>query len=306
MKRKVSVIIPAYNAEKFLAFAVNSVLSQTMENFELIIVDDGSVDNTREIALKFSENDMRVKCYSIENRGRAGARNFGCRQADGEWLAFLDADDCWADNKLERQLESVQDEVGLIYTERTWVDENGDILENQPEKYELPQGYIYEKLIDGNYICTSSVILKRDLFLTVGGFDESPNYKNCQDYDLWIRISPLAKFVSLRETLCFYRLHDDNAHKNFYSRYIGLRSCMDRLREVGQNYNLINDGFLNRIDLREAKICESFSKVLFKSKRYDIVVDALGYAKSKMKISFKKQIIYVFSLLMKSVYKNEQ
>jgi glycosyltransferase involved in cell wall biosynthesis len=299
----VSVIVPAYNAEKFISVAVSSVVAQTYSALEVIVIDDGSSDSTKDIVNEIAANDSRVKCYSIKNSGRAAARNYGISKATGSWFAFLDADDFWAPEKLSKQLAcwQINEKVGLIYTERTWVDAKGTPLLDQPQRYNLPEGMILDKLVDGNYICTSTVLIKKELVDTVGGFDESKDFKNCQDYDLWIRVAPKTIAAAVSDPLCFYRLHDDNAHKNVLSRYIGLRSCMKRLQQVLVENRMFDAGAQKRLELRTAQICNQFAVGLFKIKAFEHAAQALKTVDATTGLSTKRKVLLWISQFLSVV-----
>jgi len=299
----VSVIVPAYNAEKFISVAVNSILAQTYSALEVIVIDDGSSDSTKDIVNELAVKDARVKCYSIKNSGRAAARNYGISKATGSWLAFLDADDFWAAEKISKQLAcwQVDEKVGLIYTERTWVDAEGNPLADQPQRYKLPEGMILDKLVDGNYICTSTVLIKKELVDVVGGFDESKDFKNCQDYDLWIRVAPKTLAAAVTDPLCFYRLHDENAHKNVLSRYIGLRSCMKRLQQVLIENQMFGSEVKKRLELRTAQICSQFAVGLFKIKAFDQSAQALKIVNATIGLSVKRKVLLVAAQVLSTL-----
>lgn len=290
---KVSVIIPAYNAEKYIHQCVSSVLEQSYQDFEVIVVNDGSTDSTRSIVEALALQDLRIKLINKKNSGRAKARNTGITLASGEWLAFLDADDYWKADKLEKQLEvACKEKTGVVYSLRVWVDQYGneqvgDVL------HTLPVGEIFEQLIEGNYLCTSTVMVKRAVVVAAGGFSEREEFRNCQDYDLWVRISILTTFSAVEEGLVFYRVHDSNAHKDYKHRYIGLRACMDRLREVLEKYKMESKLKLcEKINHRDAEICEMFGVKLFKIKEFKLAFEALSFARRYRTFSLKRRLIY--------------
>ena len=308
MEELISVIIPAFNAEKYISTSLLSVLNQTYKNVEIIIINDGSTDSTQEIVQTLQNSDSRIKLHSIKNRGRAGARNYGIKQSTGSWLAFLDADDFWYPNKLELQYEKylLNNNIGLIYSERTWVDQFDNPLESQPEKYNLPEGEIYLNLVEGNYLCTSTVVIKKDIVNEVGAFDESSGFKNCQDYDLWIRASVVTQAAAIKVPLCYYRLHDENAHKNIKSRYVGMRSCMNRLREVAKiHFN--NDAILDKkINSREALICKQFGMQFFRVGIYDLATEALGFSNKIEKLPSKAYVALLVAKALKFIKVNNK
>lgn len=302
MNPLISVIIPAFNAEAHIQVAVNSVICQSYPNLEIIVIDDGSADRTRLFADQLASSDSRVRCYSIKNSGRAAARNYGISKALGNWLAFLDADDFWDREKLSKQLACWHEDntVGLIYAERIWIDAEGYPISEQPERYDLPVGKILDKLIDGNYICTSTVLVKKDIVESVGGFDEGQSFKNCQDYDLWIRIASKTNAAVVKEPLSYYRLHDKNAHKNILSRYIGLRSCMNRLADVLKEQQSYSEVVQHRLSIRTAQICNQFAINLFKIREFErsaealkVVADIFGLDLKRKALLFLATSLYV-------------
>jgi len=203
MNDTVSVIIPAYNAESFVADAVDTALDQTRPAFEVIVVDDGSTDGTRRVLDGYGE---RIRIVSQSNAGLSAARNAGARAARGRWLAFLDADDTWERTKLERQMAVAGPEHVLIYSNRHNVGDIGDVAEIQSDSVELRDGDIFEALLnDGNFITASSVLIRADVFTAMGGFDEHLNA--AEDWDLWLRVTERHSVALCREPVVSYRLH---------------------------------------------------------------------------------------------------
>jgi len=179
----ISVIIPTFNRSSFLKDAIDSVLCQKGADFELIVVDDGSTDDTQKIVESFGE---AVRYIRQANSGVSAARNKGIEIAKGEWLAFLDSDDFWLPQKLQIQCDYLQAKptFRICQTEEFWV-RNGERL--NPKKYHRkPSGYCFPKLLERCLVSPSAVMIHRDLFHEVGLFDE--NLPACEDYDLWLRI----------------------------------------------------------------------------------------------------------------------
>ena len=187
----ISVVIPAYNEEKNIGKAIDSVLNQTYQNFEIIIVDDGSTDNTREIVQAFK--DKRVKYIYQQNSGPSKARNTAIDIASGEYIAFLDADDIYMPNKLEISLQLLSEaNAGMLY--------GSFILEPQGKESKLisfkereSTKYLVTLLTDpfNNIAFPSTVLVKKDLLLETGGFDQ--NLRIGEDWDLWLKIYPKTK-----------------------------------------------------------------------------------------------------------------
>ena len=189
----VSVIIPAYNAEKYIREALCSVLGQTYEHLEVIVVDDGSRDRTGEIVREVAREDERVTLLQQPNEGVAAARNRGIRVARGEFIAPLDADDTWVPRKIEAQLERIEacgNSVGMVYAWTVDVDEDGAIQGAPPP--EILEGDILWPLLVVNVIgCASVPLIRRSALQEVGYYDERlrAHGQGCEDWDLYLRIA---------------------------------------------------------------------------------------------------------------------
>jgi glycosyltransferase involved in cell wall biosynthesis len=204
---KVSVIIPTHNRAEFLRSAITSILNQTFQDFEIIIIDDASKDHTREVITNF--NDARIKfIYNHVSKGAAGSRNIAIMNSSCEYVAFLDDDDEWLPEKLKIQtclLDNSPPEVGGVCTGYFTVEKMcGRILSTvNPEMIDLPKG---------NPIATSSILLRRECFEKCGLFDES--MLACSDYDMWIRISKKFSFKIIENTLVKYCVHENGLTLN--------------------------------------------------------------------------------------------
>ena len=183
-KPLVSIIIPTYNRGWILTEAIDSVLAQDYKNFELIVVDDGSTDNTREILGSYGRD---IIVLQQANQGVSAARNRGIAKARGRLVAFLDSDDIWLPRKLLRQVDffnSTPDAV-VNQTEEIWI-RNGRRV-NPKKRHRKPSGMIFERSLGLCLVSPSAVMIQKPLFDVVGAFDE--NLPACEDYDLWLRIS---------------------------------------------------------------------------------------------------------------------
>ena len=183
-KPLVSVIIPTYNRGWILTEAIDSVLAQDYEDFELIVVDDGSTDNTPEILDAYGQDIMVLR---QANKGVSAARNRGIAEAGGQLVAFLDSDDFWLPRKLSRQVDffKLNPDAVINQTEEIWI-RNGARV-NPKDRHRKPSGMIFERSLGLCLISPSAVMIKKPLFDAVGVFDE--NLPACEDYDLWLRVS---------------------------------------------------------------------------------------------------------------------
>ena len=212
---KVSVIIPTHNRAEFLRSAITSVLNQTFQDFEIIIIDDASKDHTREIITSF--NDARIKViHNQVSKGAAGARNIGLIHTNCEYTAFLDDDDEWLPEKLKIQtclLDNSPPEIGGVCTGCFTIDKvSGRLLST----YNTEMNNIYKI----NFIATSSILLRRECFEKCGLFDE--NMPTSSDYDMWIRISKIFSFKIVKNTLANHCYHENSLTLDNEKKGIGL------------------------------------------------------------------------------------
>ena len=213
MKSKVSIIIPTYNYGRFISKAIESALAQTFPIFEIIVVDDGSTDKTKEIVKEFGEKIHYIK---QENRGVCAARNNGVKNSSGDFIAFLDADDIWLPEKIEKQIAKfeVDTEIGLVHCGmREFNSETGEIIKLHLEGGE---GWVADDLLLNEKSVVvgpgGSIVVKRKVYEDVGEFDE--NLKNGEDWEFCYRVARKYKIGFVAEILLDYRSHSVNAHLN--------------------------------------------------------------------------------------------
>lgn len=205
---KISVIIPAYNAEAFIAETVRSALSQTYPDVEVIVVDDGSTDDTLGSLNEFAD---RIRVHRQSNAGVSKARNAGVGIATGSWIAFLDADDLWAPTKLAQQ--SAYSDIPMCFTDRYNIGARGDVPELQSDSTPMQGGDLFEPLlVRGNFITLSTVLLRRTLFDEMQGFYSGLH--GTEDWDLWLRIAERHPIAFCPEPLVSYRFHPGGLSRN--------------------------------------------------------------------------------------------
>ena len=205
----IAVLMPAYNSASFLAQSVQSVLNQSYRNFELIIVDDGSIDGTLEIARTLSARDRRVKVFTQNNAGCSAARNYALKQAEGSLIAFLDSDDTWHPDFLEKLHRALIAQPGVELSYCGW--QNLGVSKERGQPYIPPDYEGADKtlhLLQGCPWPIHAVLTNRNLIEKAGGFKE--NLIAAEDYDLWLRVAIGVKIVRVPEVLAYYHHHGDS------------------------------------------------------------------------------------------------
>ena len=209
----ISIIIPAYNAEKYLANTIQSVINQTFTDWELIIINDGSTDGTLELINNFQDKDSRIKVFSYENAGVAHSRNRGIAKAKSEYIAFLDADDLWTPDKLAMQLKALQEnsDAGVVYSWVDYIDEAGKFL--YPGSHTTVNGDAYPKLLINNFLENgSNPLVRREALEKIGNFDVS--LPPAEDWDLYLRLAREYEFVAIPKPQILYRLCTNSCSAN--------------------------------------------------------------------------------------------
>jgi glycosyltransferase involved in cell wall biosynthesis len=238
----ISVIIPTFNRKNFLKEAIYSVLKQKDVFFEVIVVDDGSNDGTKEFIKNYP-----IKYFYQENKGPASARNLGIMNSNGKYIAFLDSDDLWVEDKLSNQINFFKEnpDILIVHTNEIWI-RNGKVL-NQKKKHKKGGGDQFERSLELCVISPSSVLIKRELFDIVGTFDES--FPACEDYEFWLRVTSKFKIGFVEKPLVVKR----GGHRDQLSKNI---PCLDfwRAKAIGK---LIKE---NWFDEKQKEIAAKFLK----------------------------------------------
>jgi glycosyltransferase involved in cell wall biosynthesis len=213
----VSVIIPVYNGERYLTETLNSVIAQTEQNWEIIAVNDGSSDRSQALLDEAATRDPdRIRVVSVSNGGVSRARNAGVSVARGTYIAFLDQDDLWMPEKLDRQIGQFRSDgtLGISFTNESIIDDSGAVLREKVLTFtgKRNRGCVFRHLVFDNFIAISSVMLRRELFLGIGGFD--PQYSLAEDYDFLLKAVKKVPVDYIDVPLLLYREHGESGtHK---------------------------------------------------------------------------------------------
>ena len=269
---RVSVILPSYNRSQSVGLAVESVLKQSFRDFELCVVDDGSEDDTVKILdyIPGAFNTLRLR----ENAGVSHARNCGIRSTDSAWIAFLDSDDVWHPQKLEKQIDATYDrpEHFLHFTDEIWI-RNGKRI-NPKLRHRKREGWIFQPSLELCLMAPSTVLLKRELLEQCGLFDEE--LPVCEDYDLWLRITAHHQVSFLNEAL----MTRSGGHADQLSRkYWG----MDRFRVQSLKKILANVPLQKEDEMATRRVLKKKCEILLNGFRKRGKTEEISYYESLIK-----------------------
>lgn len=215
---KVSIITPAYNSTAHLKSAIESVLNQHFDDYEMIIVNDGSIDNTEAVALEYAKNfPQKIKYIAQENGGPAKARNTALKAAQGIYIALLDADDQWLPNHLNESIQTIEADptCALVHANIMKIDATGKELGIPARDQQYLSGKIFKHLVLRKaHIACPTVLFKKECLAKVGFFDESNNCIGCEDRDLWLRIAVHFNIRYIDRVLTNYRISAGSVSKN--------------------------------------------------------------------------------------------
>ena len=206
----VSIVMPAYNCEKIIAESINSIIFQTYQNWELIVIDDGSKDNTLKVINEFGDRDPRIKPMNNEkNMGVSATRNRAIEKASGDWIAFLDSDDMWESTKLEKQMKVAKEKSAeFLFTGANYINEDGEPFKGI---FEVPEKVSYKKLRNQNVISCSSVLIKKKFFDNIKMEKDEMH----EDYAVWLRVLKLGVTAyGVNEPLLIYRISRNSKSGN--------------------------------------------------------------------------------------------
>jgi glycosyltransferase involved in cell wall biosynthesis len=238
-----SIIIPTYNRSKKLKQAIDSVLAQTFTDFEILVIDDGSTDDTPEIIAEYKDQRI-IYQWDTNSGGPARPRNRGLKIAKGEWICFLDADDWWTPNKLEACLDYIKmGNVDFIYHDLFIVREKRTFWDSRVIKSEqIKNPVLINLLVNGNVIANSSVVVRKRLIDEIGGINEDPKMIAAEDYHAWLRIARLTDlFQYVPKSLGYYMLHDEGISQ----------------KDMSDVYQYVTKGFVNLLNKKQLSSVET-------------------------------------------------
>ena len=227
MSELISIIVPIYNSQNYIEETIQSVLNQTYQNWELLLVDDGSNDDSARICKYFVNKHSRIQYLYKTNGGQASARNLGIKKSNGTWIALIDSDDIWHPEKLQKQVEIILEhkQINLCFTNTSSFT---NTIDNECENYNKhPYGIfnnnqLFNLIYVQNHIANSSVIFKKTLLNKIGKIDENPKVVGSEDWDYLLRILKTDSCsYGIAEQLLFYRLHEGGVHNQSIKMFKG-------------------------------------------------------------------------------------
>lgn len=274
---KVSILVPSYNAAHFLPLSLESALSQSYQDFEIIVIDDGSSDNTKEVVQGYIDQyPHKIRYFFQENQGLPSARNKGIELSQGEYLALLDADDQWLPCRLDEEVKILDRDslVGIVHGNITNIDINNNVINTPRRDVRFLSGSIFDHIFlrDADISCPT-VLLRRSCCDAVGTFDVKLTGLGCEDRDLWLRISRKYKIVYIDKVLSYYRVSAQSMSRNMkkmlearlyvidkYCPAEDLAKIRLRNRALARIYRDRGDGFL--LDNNYASARQEYRKAI--------------------------------------------
>jgi glycosyltransferase involved in cell wall biosynthesis len=304
MKRLVSVVVAVYNGEKTLKMTIDSILSQTYKDIELMIVDDGSTDSSDAIIKAY--NDPRIRVFSQKNSGSPAApRNMGIKNAKGYLIAFCDQDDIWYPEKLAEQIGAYdsfreKESVGIIVCSAYLIDYSGKRIGQNILSFNgfLPKEVAYPKMLSGNFITSCSSVVPRDVISVVGSLDEE--LRGVDDYDFWLRITEKYGIIGIKGSLCAWRQDNESLSANKTKQYIETEKIFTKLADKTEEIRYGHGKNIFRIVISSllGRDFENAEKYLEKVNDYPLS------AKTKIIVriaAFSQTIGYIFVSFLKLI-----
>lgn len=256
---KVSIVIPSYNRADYLGMTLDSILAQSYEDFEVVFVDDGSTDSTKQILETYISSDQRVKYYSQQNSERAVARSYGASLAQGDYVCFVDSDDLWYPNKLENQVKIMDENPDVVFS---YASVNRIDFDNKPIKaasrqHEGESGYVFFDLLMRNFIPSVTPMIRKEILDKVG--KQVTDFIPYEDWDFWLRISRYGKFYHIKEPMGDYRIHPGQSVQNVNAERVE-EVTLKVLEANTKNVELKPDGHMLNGSLKHDTLPESIIK----------------------------------------------
>ncbi|MEK0290651.1 glycosyltransferase family 2 protein [Caldifermentibacillus hisashii] len=298
----ISVIIPTYNRGHMIHVSIESVINQSYKNLELIIVDDNSEDNTKEIVEEYMKKDKRIKYIKHDvNKGGAAARNTGIFNATGDYIAFLDSDDEWYPKKLEKQIKVIQENnnIDLVFTAYKVMEKYSNKLIGY---HKIKKNYRLSQLYKNNFLgSTSSLLIKKQKLIEVNGFDDK--LKSCQDWDLYLKCCDSSNFYVIDEPLLTQYYHGNRISNNNDAIIQGHKAIIKKILRILQRKKypkMETNMILSELYLRMSKLYfknnnfEQGKRFLFISmKLYPLNIKTLFYVINSL--FGKKVFMYIYN-----------
>lgn len=297
---KVSVIIPFYNGKEFIAQAVNSVLRQTYTSYEIIVVDDGSTDDSKKALEQF---DGKIRYFYQQNQGISNARNKAVKEAKGEYIALLDQDDIWYPRRLEKQVKVMDEnsDISIVYSDCHYINEKNEILSQAFEVQKARSGRIFKDLIIKNFIPIPTVLLRKRAVDEVGLFDK--RYSFAEEYYLFLRIARIYHVSYIDEPLAGYRIHGKNLSKNTEK---SLKEDIMLKEEIIKNYPNDTAPVLSRIEREIAELYYGLGRTYQKSKKYNLAKENLLKSIKIRKFNYRQYLYYILTIILGLVPQNSE
>ncbi|HAU91158.1 MAG TPA: family 2 glycosyl transferase [Alteromonas sp.] len=287
----ISVVIPCYNSNKTIAQAITSVKEQSYKNIEIIVVDDGSTDDS---LFKVQSEFPDIRVFSINNSGVSKARNIGVQEAQGEYIGFLDADDYWAPTKLEKQLNSMGSSL-WSHTDSFYFGFDQDGTTKRSDLSELKGGNAFNALFIDNFITTSTVVISRSLFWDMGGFDES--FEVLEDWKLWLTVAQRYPLAYVDEALAYYRVTPGSASRKARKVYPYHLKLIDTVSQQNSSTKQLTKANILQARLNSSIIC-SYIAESSHDKNFAVycAIKAIKFAPASL-VGYKRLLSVLISLL---------
>lgn len=299
----VSVIMPTYNHAKFIGDAIGSVLNQTHKNLELTIIDNYSEDNTEEIIRSF--NEPRIRYMKFRNNGIIGAsRNQGIRHAAGKYIAFLDSDDIWIPEKLEKQVKFLNNnpDIGLVYSNAEYFGNTVCAGRKMLGRIKAKSGFVLKDLVFCNFIPTLTVLCRKECLLSIGFFNEREDFCSAEDHELWLRLASKYKISYLDMVLAKYRIDNDSSSRRVNRGKLNKCLFLYCLEAYPKTFDIIGRKKINR-HIKFLTVQSGI--ILWKNrKNSDARKEFLKASNICNKISIGNILIYLLCLLSLFDYKH--